>query len=379
MFGLFISIIMAVYIPMNYYVGRHIWQSLRHFFPSARPAVFWVLFFVLASSFFLARTVGRSLPAVADRVLTIAGNYWLVAVFYLLFVLITFDIARGAGRLITGTPVFRNAAPYAGLAAVLLVAAVLAYGSWNARNPQVTKYDITINKNAGPLQELHVVMVSDLHLGELIDARRLEKIAEIINGLNPDLVVLPGDIVQEVELLQDSGIIEAFGLIKPELGMFASLGNHEYYGGLVSETVKSLEHAGIRVLRDDYVKVADSFYLVGREERSRGWSGGTERRNLGDVLTGVDKSLPVILLNHQPVDLDAAKDEGVDLQLSGHTHNGQVFPANLITSRVFQQDWGYLQLDTLQLIVSCGVGAWGPPLRIGSKAEIVDIHITFKK
>ena len=379
MFGLFISVIMAIYLPVNYFVGRRIWQSLSHFFPSARPAVFWILFCALASSFFLARAIDRTLPAAVHRVLSVTGNYWLVAVFYLFFVLVIFDLVRGAGRLIKGTAVFGSVSPYAGLAAILLVSLVLVYGSWNARNPQVTGYDITIHKDAGNMEELHVVMISDLHLGDLIDARRLEKIAAIINGLNPDIVLLPGDIVQEVELLQDSGIIKAFGLIKPELGIYACLGNHEYYGGLVHETVENLEQAGIRVLRDSYVKVAESFYLVGREEQSRGWFGGPNHKSMAEVLTGVDKSLPVILLNHQPVDLNTAKDEGIDLQLSGHTHNGQVFPANLITSRIFAQDWGYLQMDNLQLIVSCGVGSWGPPLRIGSKAEIVDIHITFNK
>jgi len=172
-------------------------------------------------------------------------------------------------------------------------------------------------------------------------------------------------------------MVETFGELKPRLGTFIALGNHEYYGGEVKETVDSLEKVGIPVLRDSYVKIADSFYIVGRDDPAVSRSGKL-RKDLNMVLAGVDKSLPIILLNHQPIELDAAQKEGVDLQLSGHTHRGQIFPANLVTSRLYEKDWGYLKKDTLQLIVTSGYGTWGPALRIGNTPEIVNISITFK-
>ena len=127
------------------------------------------------------------------------------------------------------------------------------------------------------------------------------------------------------------------------------------------------------------VRVEDSFYLVGRDERSNHSFSDTGRRKLTDLLTGVDKSDPVILLDHQPLDLAEAAESGVDLQLSGHTHQGQFFPINLITERLFETDRGYLSKGSLQVIVSNGFGTWGPPIRIGNKPEIVAISLRFQR
>ncbi len=96
-------------------------------------------------------------------------------------------------------------------------------------------------------------------------------------------------------------------------------------------------------------------------------------------MEGVDTSNPVLLLDHQPQNLDEAEKLGIDLQLSGHTHKGQFFPNNLITNRIFENDWGYLHKESLQVIVSSGFGTWGPPIRIGNKPEIVEILIRFSK
>jgi len=269
-------------------------------------------------------------------------------------------------------------APYKGLAAVILVIVTLLYGGWNAQNPRVVNYNLEIPKKAGEIQELQVVMVSDLHLSKVVHNGRLKEMVDKINALNPDLVLMPGDLIQDAQFFVEQNMVETFGELKPKRGTFISLGNHEYYGGEVKETVDSLERAGIHVLRDSYAKVFDSLYIVGRDDPAVGRSGAL-RKDLKVILDGVDKSLPIILLNHQPIELNEAQKEGVDLQVSGHTHGGQIFPANLVTSRLFEQDWGYLRKDTLQLIVTSGYGTWGPAMRIGNTPEIVNILITFEK
>jgi len=138
-----------------------------------------------------------------------------------------------------------------------------------------------------------------------------------------------------------------------------------------------LNRSGIQVLRDEYTIIANSFYVVGRDDLISKRLGGKERANLSELLEGIDKSLPIILLDHQPQKLTEPHIEGVDLQLSGHTHKGQFFPNNLITGKIFEIDWGYLKKDDYQIIVTSGYGTWGPPIKIGNSSEIIDIKITF--
>lgn len=130
-------------------------------------------------------------------------------------------------------------------------------------------------------------------------------------------------------------------------------------------------------MRDECRKIAGSFYLVGRDYQYGEGFAGPGRRELSRLMTGVDRSLPVIMLDHQPSNLGEGQEQGVDLQISGHTHRGQLFPFNLLTRRLFETDWGCLQKGGFQLIVSCGYGTWGPPIRVGSVPEIVDINIRF--
>lgn len=378
MFRLVSNIIILFFIPLNLYVGYRLWQTLRHYFPSVGKIAYWLIFWLLSLSFFAGRILGRSLPPVLDSILSTMGYYWLVGLFYLALIFIALDFIRYLGYYTRLAPGYRRFSPLTGLLSLILVVLIILYGSWNARHPQVTRYDLVIPKKAGDFQQLHVVMVSDIHLGELIDNNALQVMVNRINGLQPDLVVMPGDIVQDGSLLRDENTQEIFRGLKPRLGTYASLGNHENYGGRVQEIADNLKQANIDVLRDGYIKIADSFYLAGRDDPAIGRNTGRGPKPLSEITSGIDKNLPLILLNHQPVDLETARIQGVDLQLSGHTHRGQVFPGNLVTSRLFELDWGYLRKETLQLIVSSGYGTWGPSLRIGNNPEIVDIYITFE-
>ncbi|HWI54984.1 MAG TPA: metallophosphoesterase, partial [Desulfobacteria bacterium] len=124
--------------------------------------------------------------------------------------------------------------------------------------------------------------------------------------------------------------------------------------------------------------VADSFYIVGRDDKSGSRFTGHKRKNLQDIISAVDRSLPVIVMDHQPTNLGETERAGVDLQVSGHTHRGQLFPNHLITRRIYEVDYGYLRKGNLNVIVSSGYGTWGPPIRVGSVAEIVDINVEFR-
>jgi predicted MPP superfamily phosphohydrolase len=142
---------------------------------------------------------------------------------------------------------------------------------------------------------------------------------------------------------------------------------------------KNLTDGGITLLRDKAVKIEDSFYVIGRDDTSVKRYSDSERKAIASIDKSIDKSLPIIVLDHQPSNLGEPSNFGADLQFSGHTHKGQFFPNNLITKRIFESDYGYYKKDNMQLIVSSGFGTWGSPIRIGTKSEIVHVNLIFNK
>jgi predicted MPP superfamily phosphohydrolase len=248
----------------------------------------------------------------------------------------------------------------------------------NTLIPRVRSLEIDVIKPAVPLKQLKLVMVSDIHLGTIIQNGRLLQIVDMINELKPDVVMLPGDIVDEdVSPAMEKFMAKTFQNLQSRFGTFATTGNHEYFSG-VTQAVKFMEKGNIRVLQDEAVKVADAFFIVGRKDRmAERMAGG--RLNLETIMQSVDPSLPVILLDHQPYQLEEAQENGIDLQLSGHTHHGQLFPFHLITRLVYELSWGYLEKGGTHYYVSCGIGTWGPPLRTNSIPEIVQITLRFKE
>ncbi len=258
-----------------------------------------------------------------------------------------------------------------------VVAIAIVAGYYNAKNPRLKTLEIHIPKSADSLRTLDVAVASDIHLGTIIGNGRLKRIVDKINSLHADLVLFPGDIVDEdlAPVIQQN-LGETLRTIKAKYGVFAVTGNHEYIGG-VEDACKYLTDHGIRVLRDEVVTVDGSITLVGREDRSSSQFAGKKRKPLMELMANVDKRFPIILMDHQPIGLNEAVDAGVDLQLSGHTHHGQIWPFNWITEAIYEVSWGYKKKNQTQFYVSSGVGTWGPPVRLGNTPEIINLRITF--
>jgi predicted MPP superfamily phosphohydrolase len=202
-------------------------------------------------------------------------------------------------------------------------------------------------------------------------------VSEKINNLNPDVILIAGDIIDE-----DLGPVIKYNVgehlhrLKAKYGVFAVTGNHEYIGG-AEPAVEYLEKLGINVIRDKSIKIDNSFYVVGREDSSSARFEGKKRKELSEIMKDVDKAFPIIMMDHQPFNLKQARINGVDLQLSGHTHNGQLWPFNFIVDKVYELAWGYKVIGNTHYYVSCGVGGWGPPVRTGSRPEIINIKLNF--
>lgn len=376
------SVIFIIYGGLNYYIGLRGWQALFSFVPFLVPKVYWPVFWLLSLSYLFSRFSQKILPKILYEGMTLVGAYWLAFMWYFLLVITVLDLLRLIDHFLRLVPVEikRSLNPVLGFIVFILVVGIVSYGAWNARYPRVNHYDLSIPKQAGSLKQLHVVMVSDIHLGTIVHNDHLTKMVNTVNQLKPDLVLFAGDVFDEnIESSNKQQVSDNFRKLSAPYGVFAVLGNHEYIGGNAEEAIKYLGDAGVKVLRDSSQEIAGSFYLMGRDDRSSERVNRVKRKSLTTLMEGVDRSLPIILMDHQPSQLEEPAEQGVDLQLSGHTHAGQMFPIQFITHRIFEDDWGYLRKGNFQLIVSSGYGTWGPPIRVGNTPEIVDITIKFKQ
>lgn len=371
--------VLLTYAFLNYYVGLRGLKSINTKVPINKYA-YWVIIAVLASMYFVGMLGGKYLPDRLGRAVNTVGGYWLAAFVYFIGIVILLDVFRILGEKLNILPGFlKERAWLVAAAVVLFVGIVLVVGTYNAFMPRVVSYELNIDKKAGDMKKLKCAMITDVHLGDTIGRDRLHTAVEKINSLNSDIAVITGDLIdREIEPVKKANMLEELKGLRTRFGSYVIMGNHEYYSNDTEEITRMYEESGLVVLRDQYVKVNNSFYLVGREDFAADIS-GYKRGKLGNLLDGVDKRLPVIVLDHQPKDLSEPREEGVDLQLSGHTHAGQFFPINLITSSIFEEDNGHLKDGKFNLIVSCGYGTWGPTVRIGSRSEVLDININFLK
>ncbi|WP_242833487.1 metallophosphoesterase [Desulfosporosinus youngiae] len=365
---------------MSFYIGRRGWQIVDKS-GKRNKIIYGLLLGLLIITFPIAEMGQNWLPQTLVPAASITGWYAMIAVVYLCFLLMVIDCLRLMNRRIPFVPkVIRDHDRTPKVVAFLmlgLIVIILIYGTWNARHPDITHYELAIDKKAGSMEQLRIAMVSDIHYGAIIDAPRLNRMVEAINELQADVIVMPGDIVDGTVGQEEFQIlIEIFKQMNSNYGTYIVPGNHDRWIRS-PDLVQDWEEAGIVVLRDRQIKVGDCFYIIGRDDPGHRRELG--RKGLEELMQGVNPSLPLILLDHQPINLEEAEKNGIDLQLSGHTHMGQIFPVHLITSQLYDTDWGLLTRGGYHLIVSSGYGTWGPPLRIGTNPEIVAVTLKFAR
>ncbi|MGG1514705.1 metallophosphoesterase [Paenibacillus oryzisoli] len=372
----FFIIVIAITIGLNAYIGWHVHALLSYWFGEDFPSLlYWIVFWIVALSYIIAAFGGRVLPKGITQPLKIIGAYWFAFMEYGLLLLLVTDVAIGICRLASVSP--QSYIPVLGWVNLAAMALILARGTYNARTPVVRRYDLTIPKEAGEWKELRIAVASDLHLGLTVGNRHLRKLVSGVNAMKPDLIVLPGDVIDDsIHPFIRNRMGETMRGLQAPLGVYAVLGNHEYIGGHIQAYVEQMEQIGVRVLMDEVVHLAERLYLVGRKDKAaEQFAGG--RKPLASLMADVDLTQPVIVLDHQPYHLDKAAEAGADVMLSGHTHRGQMAPNHLITRRLFELDWGYLRKGNLHAIVSSGFGTWGPPIRFGSRSEWIALTLHF--
>jgi predicted MPP superfamily phosphohydrolase len=378
---IFVAIALSLYGLVNFYIARRGAQALASA-PGARR-VFLMLFVGLALVFPLGRILLGFARGWVTSILVEVGTFHLAVMLYSLLALFIIDIFRLANKVVPFLPkgLFGEGArtgPIVFLIAAGAVALTIVGGAWNATRLRTIDLDLRLPRRLGKAERLTVVAASDLHLGTLVGPARLAKVVARINALEPDIVLFAGDLVDETVTAEiEAKLSGIMSKLKPPLGIYAAPGNHEFYSGL-ERNLACLRSCGITVLEDQAVRVADAFTLVGRRDPSS-LRRQEQRLSIPGILhaAGLDASLPIVLLDHQPVRLEEAEQAGVSLQISGHTHDGQIFPIDVINSRIYELNWGYLRKGDTQYYVTSGAGTWGPPIRVGSRAEVVRIRLTF--
>jgi predicted MPP superfamily phosphohydrolase len=373
----FLIVVLAIYSLANIYIYSRGFGSI----PAFQNNKIWYLlvFIILASTFIVGKILEARHSSVLSDILNIIGGFWMAFMLYGFLFLFLSDIISLALRIggvlnSNNIMIFRK---WSYILTLIISFILITGGFFNAIIPNVKSYDITINKSAGDLKDIRIAAVSDIHLGSIIRKRSIKKLSGILKKLEPDLVLLLGDIVDgEIGPVMRDDLLQYFTCPKCNDGLFAITGNHEFIGG-AKQTIPYIESKGIRILKDEVVTIEGGIQLIGRLDRDSKRFYGKDRKSLAELVTSVDPSKPVILLDHQPIELGEAEKNGIDLELSGHTHNGQMWPLNHLTAKIYELSYGYKKRGNTQYIVSSGFGLWGPRVRSGSRSEVLLLNIKF--
>lgn len=373
-------IILILYSLVNFYVFQRIWAAMP---PNVLGRVGLVLFAVIAiSSFFVSFLIGDSLPVGLTSFLYKVGTAWFFILIYFFMIMLIIDLFGLTNRLFHFMPSdamtrytkesWIGLGFVVGFVALLMLCGYLKY-QWKVRVDLPVNIYKTIGDSISS-KPLRIVAISDLHLGYGIGKGEFEKWIDLINSEHPDIVLIAGDIIDNsVRPLNEGNFAESFHKIKAPMGIYACPGNHEYISGF-SGSLDFIGKTGVHMLRDSVALVDSSFYVIGRDDRSN-----PNRKELKDLVANLDKSKPIILLDHQPYNLEEAEANGIDIQFSGHTHQGQVWPISQITKQLYEKDHGYIKKGNANIYVSSGIGIWGGKFRIGTQSEYVVIDVNKEK
>lgn len=391
-------IFLPIYILLNLYIYKRLikWLEItsKYFKIKALRCILIFIFIFLSNSLL----IGLIIPIrVLKSFFNFIGNYYLGISIYILLVLGVFELLTFLlkyFKIMHKDNNIRNI--LVGLICILSISITSIYGIINARVINVKHYNVAINKKAGNIKDLKVVMISDLHLGYNIGVRHMKNMANKINRENPDLVLIAGDIFDNDydSINNPNQIIKIFKGIKAKYGIYSVYGNHDISEKILAgftfdfnEKSKQsdkrmdefLKKANIKLLRDESILIKNSFYLVGRLDYSKLGIDVGRRKTAKELLYNLDKDKPIFVIDHEPVELNTLSENGADLNLSGHTHDGQMFPLNILIKLKYKHSYGIKKYGEMTSIISSGVGVYGPNMRVGTKAEVVSIDIKFSK
>ncbi len=386
-------IIIPFYLVFNYFLFKLMVKWLyifnKYFNYKIFSGILLVIQIFLSSSFLVAFLI--KLPKLR-RFLYFIGNYWFgIVIYVLLFLIIALILKKVLYKEIIKHDTDKIYA-ISGFILIFLVSSVSLYGIINARVIKLKTYEVDIHKKIN-MDSLNIAMVADLHVGYNITSKHISKMVDKINALNADVVIMAGDIFDnEYNAIDNpSKIKELFSNIKSKYGVYAVYGNHDIEEKILAGFTfkdrhkkesnilmdKLLKEANVTLLKDSSVLINDDVYIYGRPDYSRPNRGITRRRSPKEITANLDKNKPIIVVDHQPRELEELSEASVDLDLSGHTHNGQIFPLQYIMKLKFDNSYGIKKINNMNSITTSGIGLFGPNMRVLTDSEITFIKINF--
>ncbi len=382
-FALFFAVMLTLVGSAHYYVWSRLVRD-----PALPQAVTRVLtyalvflFIAIPATLFLRRS---GVAGLAQPLVWLAMT-WLGLLLFLVLALSVVDLGRGVWEVARSLGDAPPLDPERRQAVARLVAGAAALagaslGLWSLRSAlgrvQLRHVEVTLARLPPALSGTRIVQLSDVHVGPTIHRSFIETIVAQTNALNPDLVAITGDLVDgTVEDLAEH--VAPLAQLRAKYGVYFVTGNHEYYSG-AEEWCAELGRLGIRVLRNERVSIgtdAASFDLAGTDDHSAHRFGGGHGEDLPKALSGRDPARELVLLAHQPKTILQAQDHGVGLQLSGHTHGGQLWPWTYLVRLQQPVVAGLARFGKSLIYVSRGTGYWGPPMRLGAPAEITELTL----
>lgn len=389
-----------IYILLNIYVLRwgYLWiGNCHHLFQSR---IFRIILTVIYTLIALTPLTGFLIrkPAFLHRILKITSNYFLGIFMYILMVLFSIDVVRLILKYAVHASWIQSRIVFAAVGAccICIVIIISFSGIYHAKHIKVTPYKITVDKSAPDMDSLKIVLLADTHFGYNSGAVHAQEIVDKINEQQPDLVCIAGDIFDnEYDAVREpEKISEILRTIRSKYGVYACWGNHDLNEPILagftfkhkkedSKQLKDprmkrfLQNSNIQLLEDEAVLIDNSFYVVGRKDASLIEKIEEKRKPPAQLTQKLDKDKTIIVIDHQPKELQDIADAGVDLDLCGHTHDGQTFPGNFTVKFLWENPCGYLQKGSMHNIVTSGSGVWGPAMRVGTDSEICTINLIF--
>ncbi len=339
-------------------------------------------FWILVATFIVGQIFERGNPGMFAITISRIGSISLAFFLYLLLFAFFVDIVRVfqyfihfipeslTTGILSGKMLFNYGISIAGI--------VTLGGSVNALNPIVNEFNISIDKRDAKRNSLKVVLATDVHLGVMLGRNHAQKLVTQINEQNPDIVIFGGDLVDHnPNPVMKFDIGSFFDKINAPLGVYAITGNHEFMGK-PEVTINYFKKHGITFIRDSVFTIEGAVQIIGRDDKDKTQMTGEKRKSIETILQGNRQNLPLLLVDHQPVEYNKAQELGIDLMMSGHTHKGQLWPLSFITKRVYENHFGLMQKGKTIFYTSSGYGTWGPPVRTGNRPELVVFNISLK-
>lgn len=365
-----ITVVSLLYGLMNLYVGRGIYNCIVSN-TSSTITIFISIVIVLLT---LSTLITYIMPYNVGSIIGTLGSYWMGISLMLVISLAGVGALGGILDRLSIANISKNNVT---IISLILVTVITVYGAYNSSKVALTSYDVNIGKyNKG--ENIKIIAISDLHLGYINNNKKLQESVNRINDINPDLVVILGDLFDSnfLAVQNNEETLEILNSIKSTYGTYLCWGNHDA-GSNFTQMKEFIMKSNIKVLEDEVIDIDNKVLLAGRLDSSPIGYQGEKTRATSLQVDNFNKEKPMIVLDHQPSNINEYIGK-YDLMLSGHTHKGQVYPLNYITQRIFRIDYGYdiFEEDT-HAIVTSGLGTWGPPIRIGTKNEIVEINFNY--